>query len=222
VGVEDSGLADTEITFRWNEVASVELRGERLALSRVHGAAAGGELAGLRGFLTDAPVTLELDIGDSGERSCVYEALAGSDGLLRDRALSFSDQPAAAHRPERAPSAKPEPFGRIRRRMIQEDVRSGALPLAAAGWVAALGSLALATLGLDPDQTSWCSWHAASWVLAIVMVGPPVAAALLVLGRRRLRHDSFDSLWLSGYPLVVLISLVIYGSAVWLETGHCL
>jgi hypothetical protein len=188
----------------------------------VHDAAGEGRLAGIRRFLTDTPLTLELHIEDSGERSDVYDALAGRHGPLRDRALSFGDQPPAADRPERAPGAKPEPLGRIRRRMIEEDLRSGALPLAAAGWVTALGSLALATLGLPSDQPPWCSWQAAAWVLPLILIGPPVATAFLVLGRRRLRHDSFDWAWLFGYPLVVLIALVIYGSGVWLETGHCL
>jgi hypothetical protein len=206
----------------WDEVASVELRGDQLALSRVHDAAAEGALASIRRFLTDTPLRLELHIGESDERSDVYDALVGGDGPLRDRALSFGDSLPTEHRPKQAASAKPEPFRRIRWRMIREDVRSGALPLVAAGWAVTLGSLGLATLGLPSNQPPWCSWHAAAWVLPVMMIGPPVAAALLVLGRRRLRHDSFDGAWLFGYAFVLLVSLVIYGSAVWLKTGHCL
>jgi hypothetical protein len=208
---------DVEVAYRWAEVASIELRDDRLTLVRVHDPSE-GTVARARRFLTDTPVRLEIEIGNRAERAGVYGALAGREGPLQDRALSFDEVPPLEQSVSPASARPPEPLTRVGRRMLVDDLRSGALPLLAAGWALALTAIALGSLGLKTERD--CNtWHAASWVLPVMFACPPVAAVLMRAGRQRLRHDMFGGL--AGFGFLVLVSFAVYGSAIWRWSGHC-
>jgi hypothetical protein len=224
-----SDEGDSEISFPWDEVASVEFRDQRIKLARVHDSAREGKLSGLRRFLADTPLTLELYVSDSADLSRLYEALVGHDGPLKDRALSFDDPPPPPverrARPAPSPALDSPRIEALRRwsALAWSDVRSGSLPLIYAGGAIALATIVGAGLGISETTsggTTTCSWHASGWLLPPVLVGPPVAMLLVVLGTRRARHEELAwQGWLAGWG-VILVALAIYSSSLWVLSGR--
>lgn len=102
--------------------------------------------------MTDTPTRLELSIGDRDERARVSATLIGEEGPLRDRALLFEEPPPVSTTPTRVPASvedvAAETLWQIRRRMIRDDLRSGALPLLAGSLAFSLATVGLASLGI--------------------------------------------------------------------------
>jgi hypothetical protein len=217
--------SDAEISFRWDDVASVEFRAERVKLSRVHDPAREGVFAGLRRFLDDTPLTLELTIPDAAELSGLYEALVLRDGPLEDRALLLDGWTPVECGTKPVSSGAREPAERValRRwwRLARAEVRSGALPLVAAGWAVALATIVVGALSFEETSrgdVTTCKWTA-DWVPALILLAPPVAIGLVVRGSRRSRTEDFGEL--AGYTVfgMVILSLLVYIGTVLLLTG---
>jgi len=211
-------------------MASVEFSGARVTLTRVHDPADTGALAGVRRFLTDRPLRLELDVADATDLSHLYEAVAGREGALKDRSLTLGDPPPAGRRhrePSPSPLQEPTRADALRRlaALARAEIRSGALPLVYAGWAVALATMVGIGLGLTEttrQSTTMCSWDAAGWVLPVLFAGPPAAMVLIVLGTRRLRREEFEwHGWLGGF-LVIVVALALYGGALLHATGRAL